>query len=137
MVLVISPPLQPVFEEHCYENKEIVMDPQWLRWAKKLQTMAQTGLTYAKDPYDRARYESICEIACEMMAMAAQADISHVREVLEESGYEVQARRLLAVYDREKHAHPPPPLSLTRVVPAQIERFFELHSQQLSPTDFD
>ncbi|MHB8599229.1 MAG: NUDIX hydrolase N-terminal domain-containing protein [Ktedonobacteraceae bacterium] len=24
------------------------MDPQWLRWAKALQTMAQNGLTYSK-----------------------------------------------------------------------------------------
>jgi ADP-ribose pyrophosphatase YjhB (NUDIX family) len=96
-----------------------------------------------------------------------------IREVLEESGYQVQAVRLLAVYDREKHAHPPlaqyvyklffeceivggaaassvetedvaffarealPALSLTRVVPAQIDRFFDLHDQQMSPTDFD
>ena len=30
------------------------------------------------------------------------------REVLEESGFEVTARKLLAVYDREKHEHEPP-----------------------------
>jgi ADP-ribose pyrophosphatase YjhB (NUDIX family) len=30
-----------------------------------------------------------------------------VREVREESGYETRAVRLLALYDREKHAHPP------------------------------
>jgi len=33
---------------------------------------------------------------------------SVVREILEESGYETQARRLLAVYDRSKHPHEPP-----------------------------
>jgi ADP-ribose pyrophosphatase YjhB (NUDIX family) len=32
---------------------------------------------------------------------------SVVREVLEESGYETRARRLLAVYDRSKHPHEP------------------------------
>ncbi len=29
------------------------------------------------------------------------------REVLEESGYQVKAVKLLAVYDRNKHGHPP------------------------------
>ncbi len=32
---------------------------------------------------------------------------SVVREIIEESGYETQARRLLAVYDRSKHPHEP------------------------------
>jgi predicted deacetylase len=67
-----------------YEKKEIFMDPQWLRWAKTLQTMAQTGLTYAKDPYDIARYEATSQIAFEMMAMGAQVDISHVRDLFQE-----------------------------------------------------
>lgn len=31
------------------------------------------------------------------------------REIREESGYETQAVRLLAVYDRNRHAHPPHP----------------------------
>jgi len=57
------------------------MDPQWLRWAKMLQTMAQTGLTYATDSYDIARYKAICEIAFEMMTMGAQVDIHLVRDL--------------------------------------------------------
>ena len=44
------------------------MDPQWLVWAKRLQAIAQTGLTYAKDPFDIERYESIRTVAAEMMA---------------------------------------------------------------------
>lgn len=32
---------------------------------------------------------------------------SVVREVLEESGYTVRATKLIAVYDRDKHPHPP------------------------------
>lgn len=31
-----------------------------------------------------------------------------IREIREESGYETEARRLLAVYDRSKHPHEPP-----------------------------
>ena len=35
------------------------------------------------------------------------ASESAVREVLEESGYQVRATKLLAVYERDRHPHPP------------------------------
>jgi ADP-ribose pyrophosphatase YjhB (NUDIX family) len=98
------------------------------------------------------------------------------REVYEESGYRVRGTKLLACYDRQRHAHPPhlfhiyklfflcelesdarvpdphnhetgeagwfaldalPELSLGRVTPAQIARFFEHLRQPDLPTDFD
>ena len=34
-------------------------DPDWLAWARELQAIAQTGLTFCRDPYDRERYEAI------------------------------------------------------------------------------
>ncbi len=37
--------------------------PGWLRWAQRVQAIAQTGLTYASDPYDRERYEELRTIA--------------------------------------------------------------------------
>ena len=40
----------------------------WLAWARRLQAISQTGLTYAKDPFDKERYEAIREIAAEIMA---------------------------------------------------------------------
>lgn len=43
-------------------------DPRWLDWAKRLNAIAQTGLTYATGAYDRERYEAICGIAAEMLA---------------------------------------------------------------------
>ena len=30
---------------------------KWLQWAIELQSLAQAGLTYGKDIYDRERYE--------------------------------------------------------------------------------
>ena len=30
---------------------------QWLEWAKELQFIAQAGLTYTKDPFDKERFE--------------------------------------------------------------------------------
>ena len=41
---------------------------KWLKWAIELQSLAQTGLTYTKDTYDRERYERLREISAEMLA---------------------------------------------------------------------
>jgi ADP-ribose pyrophosphatase YjhB (NUDIX family) len=46
----------------------ITESPAWLERARKLQAIAQNGLLFAKDPYDRERYEDIREIAARMMA---------------------------------------------------------------------
>ena len=39
------------------------MNPNWLDWTQRLQAIAQTGLTFARDPYDVERYEQIRQIA--------------------------------------------------------------------------
>jgi len=44
---------------------------QLLTWSRKVQALAQTGLAYTKDPYDRERYESLRQIAAEIMAASA------------------------------------------------------------------
>jgi len=206
------------------------MDPQWLTWAKRLQAIAQTGLTYGKDPFDMERYESVRSVAAEMIASGSGtadseffmkmfsldsgyatpkvdvraavfrdsklllvkeredgcwtlpggwADVGDspssatVREVKEESGYDVKVRKLLALLDRNLHGHPPiphhayklfflceilggeamtgdetedvaffgegeiPPLSLTRVTPAQVFQLFEHLRHPEWPTQFD
>ena len=41
---------------------------KWLQWAVELQSLAQAGLTYGKDVYDRERYERIRAIAAEIIA---------------------------------------------------------------------
>lgn len=40
----------------------------WLAWAMELQSLAQAGLYYGKDPFDLQRYQRIREIAAEMMS---------------------------------------------------------------------
>ena len=40
---------------------------QWLEWAKELQFIAQAGLTYTKDLFDKERFERIREISAEIM----------------------------------------------------------------------
>lgn len=49
------------------------MASEWLKWATKLQAIAQTGLTYAKDPFDVERYEAIRSIAADLMAFGSRA----------------------------------------------------------------
>jgi ADP-ribose pyrophosphatase YjhB (NUDIX family) len=207
----------------------MTMDPDWLRWAKRLQAIAQDGLTYAEDDYDAGRYEQLRGIAAEILAAHAAGGLEEARglleleagpatpkvdvraavfgeekillvrepddggwslpggwadvgespseaaerEVREEAGYRVRALRLISVYDRDRHGHPPipyhvyklvflceildetrerevdaegvgffgehelPELSLSRVTPAQIERFFEYHRWPGLPADFD
>jgi ADP-ribose pyrophosphatase YjhB (NUDIX family) len=145
-------------------NHEVNKEPDWIRWAREIQAIAQTGLHFTEIVYDRERYERLREIAIEMFAnhsdatesfvrasFAAQtgyatpkvdvrgvvlkesqlllvressdglwtlpggwADVNDspseavVREVKEESGFLTRATRLLALFDRSKHAHQPP-----------------------------
>lgn len=60
-------------------------DSPWLVWAKKLQAIAQTGMEYSKDPYDRDRFEQISDIASEMVSY--KTGINH-RKVLGLFAYE-------------------------------------------------
>lgn len=45
----------------------------WLDLAVRLQALAQTGLFFARDPFDRERYAEIREIATDMMALHIDA----------------------------------------------------------------
>ena len=63
-------------------------DPQWLHWAKQLQAIAQNGLTYAENHYDRERYLQLRQVAAEMFAAGADAEVARVLARLEvEEGY--------------------------------------------------
>ncbi len=65
------------------------MNDRWLGWAMQLQSIAQIGLTYCKDPFDRERYEQLRTIAAEMMAQRTGMPTAAVREVFcNESGYQ-------------------------------------------------
>ena len=44
------------------------MQPTWLMWARELQAIAQTGLTYCQDQFDRQRYEQIRALAARIFA---------------------------------------------------------------------
>lgn len=64
------------------------MDPQWLEWAKRLQAIAQNGLTFARDPFDVERYEAVRQIAAEIISAGSSADIPFVLDLFSgEIGY--------------------------------------------------
>ncbi len=48
--------------------------PQWLAWAREIQALAQSGLTYAANEYDHQRYARLAEIAAEMAATQVEMD---------------------------------------------------------------
>lgn len=139
-------------------------EPDWLIWTRELQALAQTGLAFSVNPYDRERYEMLRALASTMMAARTSApaerieglfagetgyatpkidvraavfdergrilmvretadrgrwtlpggfaDVnmtvteSAVKEVREESGFDVQVRKLAAVWDRTRQEHP-------------------------------
>jgi len=45
-----------------------------LRWARSLQAIAQSGLTYSENPFDRARFEAVREVAAEIAASTGDED---------------------------------------------------------------
>jgi len=136
--------------------------PLWLSWAREIQAMGQTGLTYSATDYDTQRYQRLVEIAAEMVAHQTElarepvlerfsiqpgyatakvdvrgavvqdgaillvqergdgrwcmpggwADVGDMpsetvaREVLEESGYRVEPRKIVGVYDANRDGRP-------------------------------
>jgi ADP-ribose pyrophosphatase YjhB (NUDIX family) len=136
--------------------------PQWLMWAREIQSLSQTGLAYSRSDYETQRYRRLMEIAAEMVhtqtglpqrallkGFMAQpgyatvkvdvrgavirggkvllvqersdgrwcmpggwADVGEfpsetvAREVWEESGFEVLAKKLIGVYDANRSGVP-------------------------------
>lgn len=54
------------------------MEPLWLTYGKRLQAIASTGLHYARDQFDRERYEEIASIANEMLAALGSIPIERI-----------------------------------------------------------
>ena len=63
--------------------------PQWLTWARRLQALSQSGLTYCQDHFDIKRYHELREIAAEMMTTGtpAPADAPIPQLFADQAGY--------------------------------------------------
>ena len=63
-------------------------EPQWLRIARELRAIAQTGLTFTTDRFDRQRYERVRELAASMLAQGSGEQFEVIIEILREGwGY--------------------------------------------------
>ncbi len=58
-------------------------DTRWADWCKRLQAIAQNGLTFAHDHYDTERYQEVRQIAAEMIAAGSGLETAAVLGVLE------------------------------------------------------
>ena len=79
--------------ETVFKRKEIrsIMDKKekWLDWAVELQSIAQAGLFYGKDVFDKERYERIREIAAEMVSLQSEIPVEKVKDLFcNEVGYQ-------------------------------------------------
>ena len=134
------------------------LTPRWLDWAREIQAIAQTGMHFSDNIFQRQRYHRLSEIAAEIIAEHSNldqtetadlfneqigyatprvdvrgavfldgelllvreimdhgwtmpggwADVGDIpseaveREVLEEAGFEVKARKVIGVYDANR-----------------------------------
>ncbi|MGC4043369.1 MAG: NUDIX hydrolase [Armatimonas sp.] len=78
-------------------------EPNWLVWARELQALAQTGLTFTRDPYDRERYERLRELSAEIFEAHTDAPRERITEIFSvQTGYatpKIDVRA--AVFDSE------------------------------------
>jgi ADP-ribose pyrophosphatase YjhB (NUDIX family) len=59
-----------------------VDDPQWLVIGRELRAIAQTGLTFTKDRFDRQRYERLRELAPTLLAHGSGVDYASILGIL-------------------------------------------------------
>lgn len=57
---------------------ESFVEPQWLKYGKRLQAIASTGLHFCRDQFDRERYWEVATIANEMLATLANVPVERI-----------------------------------------------------------
>ena len=63
--------------------------PPWLDWATELQSLAQAGLAYSKDPFDIERFTRIRAIAADILHHHTDLPAEKIRDLFcNESGYQ-------------------------------------------------
>lgn len=88
-----------------------------IKLAMELQSIAQNGLTYTKDQFDKERFERVREISAQVMAMKTDFSIEKVKDVFcNETGYQtpkIETRaamfsknKILLVKEQEKWSLP-------------------------------
>ena len=77
---------------------------EWLKWAIELQSIAQAGLTYGKDIYDKERYQRIRDISAEMLSYKTDISVEKIKELFcNESGYQTpKLDTRAAIFENDK-----------------------------------
>ena len=80
------------------------MNEKWLLWATELQSIAQAGLTFGENQYDRDRYQRIRDLSVEIMHEYTDMDHNKIRDLFaSETGYQtpkVDVRAAVFSYDK-------------------------------------
>jgi ADP-ribose pyrophosphatase YjhB (NUDIX family) len=62
--------------------------PRWLEWAREIQALSQTGLTYSQSEYDTERYQRLMEISAEIVRAHSGLPLEPIlRDFLVQPGY--------------------------------------------------
>lgn len=65
------------------------MNDKLLEWAVKIQSIAQAGLTYGRDVYDKERYEELRLIAAQMLSERTEIPVAKIQNLFcNEEGYQ-------------------------------------------------
>jgi ADP-ribose pyrophosphatase YjhB (NUDIX family) len=63
-------------------------EPRWLLWAREIQALAQTGLAFPQDQYNRERYQRLRNLAAQIMADHASMDVQDIEVMFtQQTGY--------------------------------------------------
>lgn len=80
------------------------MQSHWLEWAKELQALAQAGLHYTKDIYDKERFQRIREMSWQMLAQLNDQSLEDIQALFHtENGYQTpKVDTRAVVWEKEK-----------------------------------
>lgn len=74
------------------------MKDKWLKWASELQSIAQAGLTFSTDDYDRDRYEKIRSLSVDILHEYTDMEHNKIRDLFaSETGYQTPKVDIRAV----------------------------------------
>lgn len=81
----------------------IFLKEPWLKWAIEIQSIAQCGLMYTKDVYDKERYNQLRKIASEMLSYKTDIPIDKIEKLFcNEEGYQTPKLDTRAVIFRDE-----------------------------------
>ena len=65
------------------------MNDKWIDFAIRIQSIAQAGLQYGKDIYDKERYEELRKISAEMISVKTDISVDKIYDLFcNETGYQ-------------------------------------------------